>query len=1059
MLHANRLFAAICGGVFGLALSRSLFEYAPSAFGLLRAFSGGVIAGIFFAVVAVTALHRLILNHPLLHAHRYSIFIPLLLPALILIEPTTDLTRNLILIIGAIGGVCAILTNTNVIARSALRDEANSNQTSLRGAPFATKQSQSITEIASQRTLAMTGWLSRGITPVIFIRRTDTLYIISLISVVSFIYLKTLAPTLGEADTFEMQVNAIRLGISHGSGYPLYLLLAKFFSLLPIGGTVAFRINLSSSVFGILASILVYLISRQLNTSRPASWIAALSFAASIAFWSRAVEAEVYTLHVALVGLILWIAISIQRSALSNKKFYLLSFLFGLSLTNHLTTTLLAPAILIALVSLIPFKHNNLLNYQLLITKQNLRSLLLITVYCSLFTLFGLSLYLYLPLRWPIVNNGEVMTWEMFKHFITGQEAQGALRLNAWYSDLSRYEIVFRKSLDQFGWVGVITALIGFVSLVRKNIFAALITLAAYSGFAFFALSFYVPDPDYSSFMLPAHFVQTVWMAMGISSIAYSVFRIPLIAKSDTQYAIRNTLYAICLLLPASLITTNLPLVDKSNDWHFDKLGRYILSQPLKQNAAILADSELIAPLYYLQIAENIRPDLNIVVLPNEETYRAQLDERLDKGQTVYLGRYLPRLSEGYFLNSVGHLVEVGTSPNVEGLAKFEKKFGNEIRLRGFKIDSPTVSADESIRITFDWQAIKPPTNNYRVALRLVDQNGNVRLTNTPSMPVRKMFPTTAWQPNNVVTDFYQFDLDPSLEPDTYTLQVRFVLPFSDKGLGDWVSLDSITVTPPTQPSTISHPFRARFDNGAWLMGYDAPSSVTPKSQIAIRLFWLLPQGLTQPFEIEVCLEKCVTTKIDPSKQPKDRIIETQTTLIAPALSGKHQARVGVAASQAECGWFASQSSRCDLAVITIEGQPLADSVINFQNQIALESLKIETPSATVGSTVIVTAQWRGLRQMKDDYTVFVHLIGPDGLLHGQVDTIAAQGTMQTSQWKLNQPIADRFEIRIPDDAPKGEYRLEVGWYLLATLDRLSVIDSRGDEIDDKFVMSGLVVK
>ncbi|MEK7442885.1 MAG: hypothetical protein AABZ78_18925, partial [Chloroflexota bacterium] len=202
MLHANRLFAAICGGVFGLALSRSLFEYAPSAFGLLRAFPGGVIVGIFFAVVAVTALHRLILNHPLLHAHRYSIFIPLLLPAFILIEPTTDLTRNLILIIGAIGGVCAILIN--VIARSALRDEAIPNGTSLRGVPFATKQSQSVTEIASQRTLAMTGWLSRSIV----IARVDTLYILSLISFLSLIYFRTLAPTVGEADTFEMQVNA-----------------------------------------------------------------------------------------------------------------------------------------------------------------------------------------------------------------------------------------------------------------------------------------------------------------------------------------------------------------------------------------------------------------------------------------------------------------------------------------------------------------------------------------------------------------------------------------------------------------------------------------------------------------------------------------------------------------------------------------------------------------------------------------------------------------------------------------------------------------------------------
>ncbi|MBI5052136.1 MAG: DUF2723 domain-containing protein, partial [Chloroflexi bacterium] len=728
----NLIIAAFCGGVFGLALSRSLFEYDPSAFGLLRAIPGGVIAGIFFATVAATTLQRLILNHPLLHAHRYSIFIPLLLPVLILIDPNTDPTQNLILIVGAIGGVITIVISL--------------------------------------------------ISPVSLVSR---IFFLSLISLVSFFYLKTIAPTLGEADTFEMQVNAIRLGISHGSGYPLYLLLAKFFSLLPIGGTVAFRINLSSSFFGVVASIFVYFISRRLNASRPASWIAALSFAASIAFWSRAVEAEVYTLHIALVGLILWIAISIQHSALSNKKFYLLSFLFGLSLTNHLTTILLAPAILIPFIPLIPFKHNNPLNYQLLITKHNLKSLISNLFLYFLFFLLGLSLYLYLPLRWHAVNNGEAMTWELFKHFITGQEAQGALRLNAWYSDLSRYEIVFRKTLDQFGWVGVITALIGLVSLLRKNFFAALITLAAYSGFAFFALSFYVPDPDYSSFLLPSHFIQSIWIAIGISQMANGVWQIAdsrwQIAKS-ARYAIRNTLYAIGFLLPASLIWSNLPLVDKSNDWHFDKLGRYILSQPLKQNAAILADSELIAPLYYLQIAENIRPDLNIVVLPNEETYRAQLDERIEKGQTVYLGRYLPRLSEGYFLNSIGHLVEVRTSPNIESLAKFEKKFGDEIRLRGFKIDSTTVSADESIRVTFDWQAIKPPTNNYRVALRLVDQNGNVRLANTPSVPIRKMFPTTAWQPSHVISDFHQFDLDPSLEPDTYMLQVGFVLPFSDKG-------------------------------------------------------------------------------------------------------------------------------------------------------------------------------------------------------------------------------------------------------------------------------------
>ena len=48
-----------------------------------------------------------------------------------------------------------------------------------------------------------------------------------------------------------------------------------------------------------------------------------------------------------------------------------------------------------------------------------------------------------------------------------------------------------------------------------------------------------------------------------------------------------------------------------------------MLSMPLAQNAAILADSEKIAPLYYVQQIEGLRPDLDIMVLPDEAAYRA----------------------------------------------------------------------------------------------------------------------------------------------------------------------------------------------------------------------------------------------------------------------------------------------------------------------------------------------------------------------------------------------------------------------------------------------------
>ena len=86
-----------------------------------------------------------------------------------------------------------------------------------------------------------------------------------------------------------------------------------------------------------------------------------------------------------------------------------------------------------------------------------------------------------------------------------------------------------------------------------------------------------------------------------------------------------------------------------------------MLSLPIPDHAAILADSEKIAPLYYLQVTEGLRPDLDILVLGDEAQYRQELDQRLAAGQPVYLARFLPNLP--YRMRSLGPLVEVSREP------------------------------------------------------------------------------------------------------------------------------------------------------------------------------------------------------------------------------------------------------------------------------------------------------------------------------------------------------------------------------------------------------------
>ena len=85
------------------------------------------------------------------------------------------------------------------------------------------------------------------------------------------LYLSTLAPTVlsrvaedGLYDAGLFQIRAYVLSISHPTGYPSYLLLAKLFTYLPVGD-VAYRVNLASAVFGAVAVFLVFVVARQIT--------------------------------------------------------------------------------------------------------------------------------------------------------------------------------------------------------------------------------------------------------------------------------------------------------------------------------------------------------------------------------------------------------------------------------------------------------------------------------------------------------------------------------------------------------------------------------------------------------------------------------------------------------------------------------------------------------------------------------------------------------------------------------------------------------------------------
>src|SRR5512140_4002972 len=75
------------------------------------------------------------------------------------------------------------------------------------------------------------------------------------------VYLMTIAPTLSFFDSGEMIAGAYTVGVSHPPGYPVYVTLGKLFTFLPINN-VAFRVNLMSSFFAAMTSVMIYYITR-----------------------------------------------------------------------------------------------------------------------------------------------------------------------------------------------------------------------------------------------------------------------------------------------------------------------------------------------------------------------------------------------------------------------------------------------------------------------------------------------------------------------------------------------------------------------------------------------------------------------------------------------------------------------------------------------------------------------------------------------------------------------------------------------------------------------------
>lgn len=424
------------------------------------------------------------------------------------------------------------------------------------------------------------------------------------------IYFYSMAPGLTWAnngsDGGDLIAAAATGGVAHPTGYPVYLLLARLFQLLPIG-SLAFRTNLMSGLIAVTAALLVYdLVLRSLspangNQNWAAGLVSGYAFGLSPLFWSQAVITEVYTLHALFVILILNLTSDLRHlSCLQKRLDPLIGLTLGLAMGNHSTAIFLIPAILPASFFRKPDRASEILSSDKLDPGPHhlLRRLTWLGI--------GLLVYLALPLRalsQPRVNWGNPVTFDGFVWLVSGKLYQDQFFVLTLPAIWSRVQSAAALLIEQFGISGLILGFMGLVvfykssQLYRNTIWIVIV----FTGF-----TIVYATRDSFMYLIPAFLCFSIWIGMGLGRLM----------EMGVQrfYKIGWAGGSIVILYFLILAGHHWPQVDASRDFRAERFGEDVLAQA-PPNAIVFAKGDkAIFTMWYFHYALKNRPDLAVVV-------------------------------------------------------------------------------------------------------------------------------------------------------------------------------------------------------------------------------------------------------------------------------------------------------------------------------------------------------------------------------------------------------------------------------------------------------------
>jgi hypothetical protein len=526
------------------------------------------------------------------------------------------------------------------------------------------------------------------------------------------LYILTLQPKLISGELSWYALNIPKMEILQPPGYPIYSLLAKVFTLIPIGD-IAYKINLFSAFFGAFTILILFFTVYLLLKDDIISLASSLTLAFIYPFWNVSNKIGTDSINLCFISLAIYAAIRYSKQP-NRKNLYLFFFCSGLSLTNNQTNWYIMPVFIIYIVLLNPAIFKNAK----------------VTTSCILFFILPLLSYSFIFLK-PIQGYSSTNNVINFIYYILGKLPDGS----NYTGSLQRMPVktidvafpvflIYLKSLyKNFGLFLSMISFVGFIYLLKKNFKFAVFSFL-YIIVTFYIIIQYLHSPIIS-YLLPVYAILCIYSSYFFLSVKDLI---SILAKKflknkkniETQnhpYYIPITIILLLLLIqPVILASINYKYSDNS------KLDEAYIAwnkifNNIEDDSYLFVSSNISYIGTYINLYEQKEKRVKFITNEDKDYSLDLITDVFNEGKTVYI---------------------IGNEQSINKKLNFEKTGLNFELKKMDEILSVKKITGEKIKLDLSYNIISAPENSGDIfTLEFIITNNNAQKVKIDSFELK----------------------------------------------------------------------------------------------------------------------------------------------------------------------------------------------------------------------------------------------------------------------------------------------------------------------------------